>query len=30
MFLGNISKSFSVDNIKKKRLSGHVNDFSAD
>ena len=29
MFLGNISKGIRVDNIK-KRLSGHVNYFSAD
>ena len=28
--LGNISKKFSVDNIKKTGLKGHVYDFSAD
>ena len=28
--LGNISKDFSIDNIKKTRLNGYVYDFSAD
>ena len=28
--LGNISKVFSVDNMKKTRLNGHVYDFSVD
>ena len=28
--LGNLSKEFSLDNLKKTRLYGYVNDFSAD
>ena len=28
--LGNISKDFSVDNMKKTELNGHVHDFSVD
>ena len=30
LFLGNISKDFSVDNMKKTGLNGHVYDFSVD
>ena len=30
MCLGNISKDFSVDNIKKTGLKGHASDFSVD
>ena len=30
LYLGNISKEFSIDNMKKTGLNGHVYDFSAD
>ena len=30
LFLGNISKEFSVDNMKKTRFYGYVHDFSVD